>query len=92
MQYLTHKNNPEKTQVDKSQIVHNLSKADFEIFYNATVGNVITFELLYSTCLSNDNIIGVIQEIGLNNFRQWRNVVWDIFNGLHNQERKVNLK
>lgn len=86
LQYLTHKNNPEKTQVDKSLIVHNLTQSDFDILYNAEIGNVITFDLLYSSCLYNKNIVGVIKDIGVGNYRIYRNVIWDIWNTLNNKE------
>lgn len=86
LQYLTHKNQPEKTQVDVSMIHHNLTKEDFEIFYNADIGNVITFDLLYASCISANNIVDVIKDLGIGNYRTWRQVVWDIWNTLNEKD------
>ena len=83
LQYLTHKNQPEKTPHDKSEIVTNLSQADFDIFYNANIGDVITYDLLFMACVEANNIIEVIHALGINNYRTWRAVVWDIWNCLN---------
>lgn len=86
LQYLTHKNQPDKTQLDKSCIVHNLSDSDFEILYNAEIGNVITFDLLYTSCINAKNIIEVIRELGIGNYRTYRNVIWDIWSTLKDKD------
>lgn len=91
LQYLTHKNQSEKTPHDKSEIIHNLTDSDFEIFYNAEIGNVITFDLIYSACINANNIIEVIREIGISNYRIWRNVIWDIWNTLQNKADYIKL-
>lgn len=83
LQYLTHKNQPEKTPHKKEEIITNLDKQDFDIFYEASVGEVITFDFLFSVILNADNIVDVIRELGLNNYRTWRNVVWDMYNEIH---------
>lgn len=79
LQYLTHKNQSDKTQHDKSDIIHNLSKEDFDIFYNAEIGNIITFELLYASVINANNIVDVIKDIGVGNYRTWRSVIWDMW-------------
>jgi len=86
LQYLTHKNQLDKTQVSKDLIIHNLSEQDFEILYNADVGNVITFDLLYLSCYQANNIIDVIKELGIGNYKLYRNVIWDIWNCLNNKD------
>lgn len=86
LQYLTHKNFPQKTQVSKDKIIHNLSTQDFEILYNAEIGNVITFDLIYDSCLFHNNIIDVIKAVGIGNYRIWRNVIWDIWNTLKDKD------
>lgn len=84
LQYLTHKNQPDKTQHKKTDIYHNLTKEDFEIFYNADIGgDVITYELLYRAIINASNIIEVIKVIGIGNYRTWRAVVWDVWNCLN---------
>lgn len=86
LQYLTHKNQPDKTQHQKSEIVHNLDPNDFEIFYNAEVGGVITYDELLTLCMDSNNIIEVIKGLGLNNYKTWRNVVWDMWKCLNGDE------
>lgn len=83
IQYLTHKNQPDKTQHKKEEIVHNFTKEDFEIYYNAEIGNVITYELLYSAVIQSNNIIEVIKILGIGNYRTWRSIVWDVWNCLN---------
>lgn len=79
LQYLTHKNQSEKTPHDKSEIHHNLDNTDFDILYNADVGNVVTFDMLFNSVMQANNIIEVIKSVGLNNYRTWRNVIWDMW-------------
>lgn len=90
LQYLTHKNQSEKTKHNESEIIHNLSEADFKILYNADIGNVVTFDLLYSVVFSANNIIDIIREIGIGNYRTWRAVIWDIWRTLQNDDAFIN--
>lgn len=87
LQYLTHKNQPDKSQHKPDEIYHNLTKEDFNIFYNADIGNVISFDLIYATCLQAHNIIEVIKEIGVTNYRLFRAVIWDIWRTLQGDEQ-----
>lgn len=87
IQYLTHKNQPHKTQLDKSLIVTNIDKNEFDLMYTSEDGAILTFDELYVLCLENTNIIGVIRALGLNLYRTWRNVVWDIFNAIPRNEK-----
>lgn len=86
LQYLTHKNQEEKTKHSPKEIIHNLSESDFNILYNAEVGQVITFDLMYSIVSNANNIIDVIREIGIGNYRTWRSVLWDIWRTLQGDE------
>lgn len=83
LQYLIHKNNKEKTPHNITDIVHNYEQSDFDILMNSELEQVITFDLLYSIIIHSNNIIEVIKELGIGNYRTWRNVVWDIWNELH---------
>lgn len=86
LQYLTHKNQSEKTQHSVEDIIHNLPQEEFNILYNAECGNVITFDLLFTSCMNANNIIEVIKQLGIGNYRIYRNVVWDIWNTLKEKE------
>lgn len=86
LQYLTHKNQKHKYQYDKSAIITNIPSVDFEVFYNAVVSSdLVTFDLLYTICLRSSNIVEVIKDMGITNYRVWRNVVWDIWNTLNDK-------
>lgn len=89
LQYLTHKNQSEKTPHNKDEIIHNLSDADFNILYNADVGQVITFDLLFTIVINANNIIDVIREIGLGNYRTWRSVIWDMWRTLQGDQQYI---
>ena len=92
LQYLTHKNQSEKTPHDKSEIIHNLSESDFNILYDADVGNVVTFDLIFTICAQANNIIDVIKEIGLGNYRMYRQVIWDVWNTINEREEYFKKK
>lgn len=79
MQYLIHKNNAEKTQHDISEVVHNLEVADFNLIMNAERNEVVTFDLLYSVIDKASCILDVIKELGLKNYKEHRNTVWDMW-------------
>lgn len=83
LQYLIHKNNKEKTPHDIKDIIHNYDENEFNILMNSELEQVITFDLLFSIINNSSNIIEVIKELGIGNYRTWRNVVWDIWNELH---------
>lgn len=84
IQYLTHKNQSEKTPHNKSEIIHNFDQSDFDVMYNAESGELITIEFLFVACVECNNMIDVIKKIGLSNYRTWRNVVWDIWKTINN--------
>lgn len=79
LQYLIHKNNPEKTQHDISEIITNFGNDELTTYITCET-SVISFDYIYSLCLSNKNIIGVIKALGLSNFQRYRATIWDIWN------------
>lgn len=83
IQYLTHKNQPEKTPHNVSDIITNIEKSEFDLLYESDNGSVITFDTLYMLCLESSNIIEVIKGLGIGQYKSWRNVIWDIWNELH---------
>lgn len=87
LQYLTHKNNPEKSPHSKDDIVHNMTEQEFNIFYEADVGNCVTFELLYNICDMSNSILDVMREIGnVNVYLRYRHAIWDIWKSLKGDE------
>lgn len=83
IQYLTHKNQPEKTPHDIKDIITNIEESEFKLLYESDNGMVITFDTLYLTCIESKNIIEVIKSLGIGVYKSWRNVIWDIWNELH---------
>lgn len=63
LQYLTHKNDPSKTQHKIVEIVTNLNERDFELFYNCDLSNVFSFDLVLATCMQHNNKLGVINAL-----------------------------
>lgn len=63
VQYLTHKNIPEKTQHDKCEIVTNFSQKVFDTLYNVNLGEKIDFDYIYSKCLSCTSKLEVIRDL-----------------------------
>lgn len=93
MQYLCHLNNPEKTRHEIGEISHNYEKEEFLLIMNSDSGEIVTFDRLYSVCLESHNIIEVIKALGIKNYKDWRNVIWDIWkttkdlvNGVENSD------
>lgn len=89
IQYLTHKNQSEKTQHKKEEIIHNFDVGEFEVLYNASSSDIITFDLIFITCLESNSIVEVIRKIGLSNYRIWRNVIWDVWKTIQNDAQYI---
>ena len=63
LQYLTHKNVPEKTQHRVSEIVHNLDEKTFELLYNCDVGNSFSFSAVYSKAMTSHNKLEYLKSL-----------------------------
>lgn len=63
LQYLTHKNYPEKTQHKPSEIVHNLNSKVFDQFYSVNLNEKVDFEYIYSKCLECNSKLEVIRDL-----------------------------
>lgn len=79
LQYLIHKNNKEKTQHDFNEIITNIDKDELKTYLSCDTF-VISFDLIYSTCLSSKNIVDVIRSLGISNYQRYRATIWDIWN------------
>lgn len=81
LQYLIHKNDPQKTPHDISEIITNIGKGELETYLTLDTF-VISFELVYSVCSNSKNIIEVIRSLGLSNYQRYRATIWDIWKEL----------
>lgn len=80
LQYLLHKNNKEKTQHDISELRYNIDKGDLETYLSVDLEtNEITFERVYTICMTSSNKIEIIRQLGLANYQKYRATILDIF-------------
>lgn len=86
IQYLTHKNNPEKTQMEFKDIIFNGWSKDELLTYYTTDDNSINFDRVLAVCKNYDSIIDVIREIGFSSYHKYRNTIRDIFTELHEEK------
>lgn len=80
MQYLIHKNNPEKTKHEVKEVVSNIDKDELNLMFTSDTGEVVSFDLIYTLCRVSTSICQIIKALGINVYRQYRNVVLDIYN------------
>lgn len=81
LQYLIHRNNPEKTQHDISEIITNIDSEELKTLITCDT-SVMSFDLIYSVCNTSNNIIEVIRSLGISNYQRYRSTIWDIWNEL----------
>lgn len=87
LQYLTHQNQKEKTQHKVEEINHNFDVGEFATYMTCD-NDVLSFERVYSVCLSAHNIIEVIRELGLSVYQRYRATIWDILDYLRQGQDK----
>lgn len=63
LQYLTHKNYPEKTQHQPSEIIHNLAPKVFEQFYNVNLREKVDFDYIYTKCIECNCKLEIIRDL-----------------------------
>lgn len=85
IQYLIHKNNPEKTQHKINEVVSNIDKDELTTYMTMDT-MTISFDLVYSVCRNAHNIIDVIKSLGLSNYQKYRATIWDIIGYLKEEK------
>lgn len=83
LQYLIHKNNPEKTQHELKDILFNGWTLEELKTFITSDSTGINFDRVLSVCKEFNSIVDVIREIGFSNFNRYRATIWDIFRELH---------
>lgn len=78
LQYLIHKNNKEKTPHKADEIITNIDKDELNTYLSVDTFT-ISFDYIYSLCLSSSNIVEIIKAVGLSNFQRYRATIWDIW-------------
>ena len=79
LQYLVHKNNPEKTQHSLDEVITNIPVEEFNLYMASEQTEIISFDMVYSTCLKAKNIVDVIQAIGFKTYAKYRSTIHDIY-------------
>lgn len=79
LQYLVHKNNPEKTQHKVSEVITSFEDQDFANIMASESGETISFDLVYAVCRTSNNIVEVIKSIGFHTYHKYRNTIRDIW-------------
>lgn len=82
IQYLVHKNNADKFHYDINDIVTNLERTELDI-YMTSENDAISLETLITIVKRNTRIVDIIRDVGLQNYRLYRNVIWDIYSEVH---------
>lgn len=80
VQYLIHKNNPEKTQHKFEDITYKWDKEEFMLMMSSEQTEIISFDMVYSVCSTSKNILEVIKGIGFKTYHKYRATIWDIWN------------
>lgn len=62
LQYLTHKNQPTKTQHSKSEIKTNLDKESLDLYYDVNLEDVFSYDFVFSKCISCTSKLDVIKQ------------------------------
>lgn len=78
IQYLVHKNNDDKYQYSIKDIISNINDSELDVYLNSVNDN-ISLETLIAIVKRSQRITDVMRDIGLGNYRVYRNVIWDIW-------------
>lgn len=85
IQYLIHKNDPQKTQHKLDEIIHNWPDNEMKSIIECDSSNgSLTFERILEICKTSKNLLEVIQSIGLGRYHLYRPVVMDIWKEVNN--------
>ena len=79
LQYLTHKNNPEKTQMEFKDIKFGGWSEEELLTYWTSEENSINFDRVYHLCRDSNSMLDIIRELGLHIYKTYRNVIQDMW-------------
>lgn len=82
IQYLIHKNDSSKTKHDVEEIITNINSEELKTLISIDTFT-ISFDLVYSLCLTSNNIIEIIRALGLSNYQKYRATIWDIWQNIN---------
>lgn len=83
VQYLIHKNNPDKTSYPQSEIVSNLSSEDINSLIHQEIAPKLTINDIIAVCREYHSRVVIAQKLGLANYTTYRNTINDLLKELH---------
>ena len=83
VQYLVHKNNPDKFQYPDTSILSNLSKDDILSLLDQEVAPKLTIQDLINVCSSTKSRIEIASKLGLGNYTMYRNTINDLLREMY---------
>lgn len=86
IQYLIHKNEPEKYQYDVSDIITNLSESELNTYLYAETEEINTDTLIDICTMNWRSKIAILKTIGLRYYSRYRGVIADICNEVEMQQ------
>ena len=86
VQYLIHKNNPEKTQHKFEEITYKWDKEEFMLMMSSEQTEIISFDMVYSLCFTATNIVDVIKGLGFKTYHKYRSTIIDIYVQVHRRK------
>lgn len=87
VQYLLHKNNPEKTQHNIDEIVTSVPFGELQVILDSENDDCLTFEKIYKYIEeSKGNKLYIIHCLGLVTYKNYRNVILDMIDCYRNKE------
>lgn len=85
IQYLTHKNDKDKTPHKFEEIRSNFNADELKTIWE-TENNHLTFDRIHTICVEADNIVDVIKAVGFTSYNQYRNTIRDMWNWIKHQK------
>lgn len=83
VQYLTHRNQPEKVQYREEDIFKFWNPEEWELLYNGDTEEVLDFETLYRIVRECDTKTEVMRKVGLSYYRNYRPCIDVLWNDKH---------
>lgn len=78
-QYLIHKNDPNKYQYPIEDVVTNLEEGEVDLVMDTKAAS-LDLNTLKARCLCSDDLVDIIEFVGLSTYQHYRATIMDIFN------------
>lgn len=89
IQYLIHKNNPEKTQHDIKELLYNGWSEEDITNIILCEESTISFDKVYTLCKTYRSLLDVIRDLGFKQYHKYRNTIKDIWELTQYQKEKL---